>query len=262
MTDHDRENDATSAAQSNVGKAFEIIRSVTAGPERSATVAEIAARLSLPRPTANRIVGNLIKLGLLKRDGGGTRLIEGDRLVEIAGAALEGAALRGPRHDVLRQLVIDTRETANVGTLSGAELVYLDRVEAVWPLAFRLEVGSRVPAYCSAIGKLLLARMPERKRKSYLDAMTLTRRTDTTICDPAALGAELDHIHETGVAIDNQECFSGIIAIAVQVGTDHLKPPMGVALVAPSGRQTVENFYDFLPVMRDAAARLARCYEG
>lgn len=244
-----------------VGKAFEIIRAVVGGPDHSSTVAEIAAQLDLPRPTANRVISNLIKLGLLKRDGGSTRIIEGGRLVELAASVIEGSVQRGPRHEVLRQLVIDTRETANVGMLAGGQVRYLDRVEAAWPLALRLDVGSRVPIYCSAIGKLLLSRMAPAQQEKYLATLTLKRLTANTICDRDALRRELEQIREEGVAVDNEECFDGVIGMAVPVSPARGVPPIGLALVAPSARQTVERLRGLLPSVRDAADRLGRCFE-
>lgn len=257
------ENRPGTAAQNGSGtvaKAFQIIKHLTSSQRHSVTVSEIAEELSLPRPTANRLISNLIKLGILKRDGGSTRIIEGDELVQIAGRVLEGAASRGPRHEILRQLVIDTRETANVGTISAGQVVYLDRVEAIWPLAFRLDVGSRVPLHCSAIGKVLLSLMPPRQRRKYLDALPLPRRTENTICDSAALGAELDVVRKSGVAFDNEECFEGVIGIAVPIPVRQNQNGIGLALVAPSGRQTTEGLRDFLPKMEEAAANLAKCY--
>lgn len=243
-----------------VAKAFQIIRFVTSAPRHSATITEIAEELSLPRPTANRLISNLIKLGMLQREGGGTRIIEGDKLVNVAGAVLKGAASRGPRHEILRQLVIDTRETANLGTISGGQIVYLDRVEAIWPLALRLDVGSQVPIYCSAIGKLLLSRMPHSHRRKYLDTLPMLQRTENTILDHMALEQELDRIRDEGVSIDNEECFAGVIGIAVPIEGEQAHPTMGLALAAPSGRQTPERLRDFLPAMTEAAERLAKCY--
>jgi DNA-binding IclR family transcriptional regulator len=243
-----------------VAKAIEIVRVVTSAANHSSTVSEIAEQLSLPRPTANRLISNLIKLGMLKRDGGGRRIIEGDGLVDIAGAALEGAASRGPRHEVLRQLVLDTRETANVGAVSNGQIIYLDRVEAVWPLAFRLDVGSYVPIHCSAIGKILLSRMSLPQRQRYIDALPLRARTDKTICDPTHLQRQLDHICETGVALDDEECFVGVVGIAVAVEVAQPMLLMGLALVAPSGRQSVDRMMEFVPAMKAAARKLAICY--
>lgn len=245
-----------------VAKAIEIIQAVTAAPRHHSTVTEIAERLAMPRPTANRLISNLIKLGMLKRDDGGTRIVEGDGLVELAGNVLAGASSRGPRHEVLRQLVMDLRETANVGTISNGQIIYVDRVEAVWPLAFRLDVGSHVPLHCSAIGKLLLSRMSDSQRRKYVDTLPLQRRTENTICDPEQLVRALDRIRESGVSVDDEECFNGVVGIAVPIGDGRLIPPMGLGLAAPSSRQTAERLAEFVPAMRIAAARLAKCYHG
>ena len=121
-------------------------------------------------------------------------------------------------------------------------------------------MGSRVPLHCSAIGKVLLSNMPQAQRRKYLDAMTLSRRTDNTICARDALEAELDNIRDTGVAFDNEECFEGVIGIAVPVLFKQNQHSMGLALVAPSARQTLEGLRDFLPAMKTAAANLAKCY--
>src|SRR3546814_7940826 len=91
---------------------------------------------------------------LLKREPGGRRLIEGDRLVQLALKVLEAAAKRAPRHAILKSLSDAVGETCNLGVLAGHEMVYLDRVEAQWPLGLRFEPGSRVPLHCTAIGKM------------------------------------------------------------------------------------------------------------
>lgn len=243
-----------------IAKAFQILGYVTSSPRHAVTVSEVAEELSLPRPTANRLISNMIKLGMLKREIGSTRIIEGDELVNISGNVLKGAASRGPRHEILRQLVIDTRETANVGAISAGQVVYLDRVEAIWPLAFRLDAGSRVPLHCSAIGKMLLSATPRAQLTKYLEAMPLSRRTQNTICDRDALEAELRTISENGVAFDNEECFEGVIGIAIPIPFKQTLHTMGLALVAPSARQTPDGLRGFLPAMEDAAAKLARCY--
>lgn len=243
-----------------VAKAFQILRYMTSSPRHAVTVSEVAEELSLPRPTANRLISNMIKLGLLKREIGSSRIIEGEGLLEIAGDVLEAAASRGPRHEILRQLVIDTRETANVGAISAGQVVYLDRVEAIWPLAFRLDAGSRVPLHCSAIGKVLLASMPKSQVGKYLDALPLSARTANTICDRGRLAAELEAIGETGVAMDNEECFEGVIGIAIPIPFRQTLHMMGLALVAPSARQTAAGLRDFLPAMQEAAGNLAKCY--
>ena len=247
-------------ATGTVAKAMQILTLVTAPPRHFSTVTEIAEELAIPRPTATRLVNNLIKLGMLKREGGGKKIIEGDDLVGLASAALTGSASRGPRHEILHELVLATRETANIGTLVNGQVVYLDRVEALWPLAFRLEVGSRVPLYCSALGKLVLAMMPEVQLAKYLETVALRPLTQNTIQTRDALAKEIAQIRKDGISVDREECFEGVIGIAVPVIA--APPTIGLALVAPSSRQTPEGLRQLVPLMQDAAERLAKCYSS
>src|SRR3546814_12058924 len=88
-------------------------------------------------------------------------------------------------------------------------MVYLDRVEAQWPLGLRFEPGSRVPLHCTAIGKMFLSHMPEQQRREFVGTIPLRRSTDTTITAPEALLVELRRIQEAGIATDTPEFMSG-----------------------------------------------------
>ncbi|MBZ8134365.1 IclR family transcriptional regulator [Afifella sp. IM 167] len=244
-----------------LAKVFDVLSLATADPDRSLGVAEIAESLNIPRPSANRIVSNLIKLGLLQREVGTGRLIEGERLTGLAMATMRGAAQRGARREVLQQLAAATRETCNVGMINSGRVVYLDRVEASWPLALRLEAGSQVPVYCSAIGKLLLSRLPGHQRERLLRAMPLERHTPRTICDLDPLLEELDRIARERVAFDNEECFKGVLGVAVPIEVESPSAVLALGIAAPSARVTLDELKSHLPLMQEAAARLAQSYE-
>lgn len=256
----DGDPSARDAGNGPVGKVFDILGLVVASPGHSTTTAEIAEALSIPRPTVNRLVGNLVKLGLLKRDITTRRLIEGDRLIALAHGAFQGAARRCQSHEILKQVVIETRETCNLGLLHGGRVTYLDRVEAAWPLALRLDVGSEVPLYCSALGKLFLSRMPPKLRARHLAGWKLEKMADNTITDPDALQRNLDEIAQSGVSCDYEECFRGVVGFAVAVETGPGLPVLGLSMAAPSARVTIDDLLHHLPVMRQAAAQLGRCF--
>ena len=87
------------------------------------------------------------------------------------------------------QLVADLGESINLTALSGADVIYLDRVESAFPLRMELRPGTRVPIHCSASGKLFLAHLSPARRAAILDGLPLTRHTATTLTDRAALEA-------------------------------------------------------------------------
>src|SRR5687768_5513809 len=116
-----------------VPKALRVLEAIAAR-KRPLSIAEIAAALDLPQPTAHRIVGTLEKLGFLGREPGRRRVVEGDRLVRLGLDALHVAAGSSARHAILASLARKTGESCNLGVVSNGEVVYIDRVESQWPL--------------------------------------------------------------------------------------------------------------------------------
>ncbi|WP_159694068.1 IclR family transcriptional regulator, partial [Cognatazoarcus halotolerans] len=113
----------------------------------------------LPKPTLHRMLQQLESAGMLQRDADGRHYSTGVRLRRMAENLLLNNTVHGARHAVLRQLVEEVGESCNITALSGSEVLYLDRVETPAPLRFYLHPGSRVPAHCSASGKLFLGQM-------------------------------------------------------------------------------------------------------
>lgn len=241
-----------------VPKALRVLEVVSAR-RRPLAIAEIAAALELPQPTAHRIVGVLEKLGFLGREPGRRRVIEGQRLVSLGLSALQAAAGSSSRHAVLAALARKTGESCNLGVMAGGNVVYVDRVESQWPLGLRFEPGSRVPLHCTAIGKLLLAQLPEAALEAQLASAPLTRYTATTIIDARRLKAELERIRRQGYSTDNQEFMSGVVCIAVPVsGPRNGGACAGLAISAAEARLTLAGVKRFLPDLQAAAAKLAR----
>ena len=150
-------------------------------------------------------------------------------------------------------------ESCNLTALSGAEVVYLDRVEAAFPLRLELRPGTRVPAHCSASGKLFLAWMAARQRRALLDGLTLTRYTAHTLTERKALESELDAIRRDGYSVDAEEFVEGLVCVAVPVfAPGHRKVRCALALQAPAARMTLVQARLQLPRLQVAAQALAR----
>lgn len=224
------------------------------------SAAQITEELNLPRPTTNRIIGNLVRMNFLKRDPLQRQLIEGDRLLNLALAVIARATQRGPRHEILRELSRRTEETCNVGAIAGGRVRYIDRVEAHWPLSLRLEPGSEIPLYCTALGKLLLSHLPLAQREKYLKTLDLARHTAHTITDLAELETELNNIATAGFSLDDQEYLPGVLGLAVPVLNQDGFPILGLAIAAPSARVTLKDLQAHLPLLQEFAGKLALCY--
>ena len=227
---------------------------------RPMSLAQMADRLDLPKPTVHRLASRLETEGLLAREPSGKQFTIGPRLNTLAIDTLTASAQRAPRHAVLQALAEDTGETCNLGILDGNQVVYLDRVETHWPLRLQLSVGSHVPLHCSAMGKLFLSQMTKRAREKIYAAGPLQRFTEQTLTDPQALEKELQQIRAEGVAVNDQEYMVGLVGLAVPVPDPEREGRFAAALAihAPQPRLDAEKIRGCVPVLRNAAERLSQ----
>ncbi|MER6671309.1 IclR family transcriptional regulator [Amycolatopsis japonica] len=209
----------------------------------------------LPKPTLHRMLQQLEGAGLLIRQADGRHYGTGHRLRRLAENLLLNATHHGARHAVLRHLVDELGESCNVTTLSGNEIVYLDRVETPEPLRFYLRPGSRVPIHCSASGKMILAQMSPSQRRKLLAHAPLKRYTDKTITDLDALEAEFTRIRRDGFALDDEEFLPGLVCVAVLVPG---RANLCVAVQAPVMRLTPDKALQTLPALQRAAEAISR----
>jgi DNA-binding IclR family transcriptional regulator len=221
---------------------------------------QIAARTGIPKPTVHRLIRSLVAARVLLREAHAKSYSVGHRLSELALGALTNSSLRGVRHAVLQGLVERIGETCNITTLDGNEIVYIDRVEAGWPLRLHLQPGSRVPIHCTSSGKLFLSRMPTPQRRRLVFGAPLKRYTAKTITDPERLEAELKRIRKTKVSTDDEGFLSGLISVAIPVFDAHRRMIATVAVHAPSARMSLRAALGHVPLLRQAAADLGRVY--
>jgi DNA-binding IclR family transcriptional regulator len=136
-------------------------------------------------------------------------------------------------------------------------VVYLDRVETHWPLRMHLSRGSRVPAHCTATGKLLLSLLPEPQMEELVRAAPLRRYSERTITNPDKLIAELARIRAEGIGIDNEEFAAGMVAVAVPVLDRNHRAVAALAVHAPVVRLSLKAARRHVPALRKAAAALS-----
>ena len=217
------------------------------------TLQAIVDETGLPKPTMHRMLQQLEGAGILQREGNGRHYGTGQRLMRLAENVLLNTTTHGARHAVLRQLVDEVGESCNITAFSGSEVLYLDRVETAAPLRFYLHPGSRVPAHCSATGKLFLSQMTPSQRRRLLDAVSLEKFTSNTHTSFDALEQEIEQVRSQGYAFDNEEFLPGLLCLGVLVPSQQGHSNMGLALQAPLMRFSRERALSFLPTLRRAA---------
>lgn len=240
-------------------RAFGLLEHVAAG-DGPVTLQELTADARLPQPTVYRLLGMLESAGLVTREPGGRRISAGPRLLRFALDVQLSAAVRAPRHAILKRLADELGETVNLTMLDGSEVVYLDRVETEWPLRMTLQPGSHVPLHCTASGKLLLALLPPARRRRLIAELSLPRFTEQTITDVKALDVELASIRRQRRATDNEEYLVGLVCVAVPVPAHDGRTVASVAVHAPVARMTLDRALAHVPALERAAEALGATF--
>jgi IclR family pca regulon transcriptional regulator len=212
-------------------------------------IADIADDLGMSRSTTHRYVITLVALGYLEQ-GASRKYRLGLRVTDLGMSALNSTGLREHAHPYLEELRQRTSYTTSLGVLDGTDVLFVDRVRSfrrgVDETGLDLHTGSRVPAYCTSMGKLLLANLPESEQRDLITHVKLTKRGPNTITGKRALLDELDEIQSAGFAVDDQELAPEIYAIAVPVRNEARDVVAAVGLAAHSSMISLEELVDAL----------------
>ncbi len=251
-----------SSTQSNAAaiRAFRIIEIISEARE-PLSLAQIVERIDLPKQTVHRLLKQLEGAWIVTRSSPERHYECSSRVRKMAVNMLMAVGPAAARHAILHQLADAVQETCNLAMSTGDDIVYLDRVEANWPLNTSLSPGSRVPYHCTASGKLLLSFLPKQQRERLLSKLPLRGSTDQTITNLDTLRQELAEIRKKRLSFNNGEFMQGMIAIAVPVMLDSTRACATVAIQSPANRTSVESLQEFLPQLRHAASEIAKTFK-
>lgn len=237
-------------------KAFGVLE-VLVQMGRPVTLSELMQATELPKPSLHRTLALFEEAGLLSREPGGRTYTAGQRLSRFGLDILRGDAASAERRIILRRVVAEIGESCNLAVMHRGDLIYLDRIEAEWPLRLQLPVGgAALRPHCCASGKLLLAHRSPSDRDKLLARMSLERFTDRTITDMHVLRSELDHILQTGYAVDNEEYVLGVACVAVPVADTRGEVVAALAVQGATARLPLMRAIEFVPRLREAASQI------
>jgi IclR family pca regulon transcriptional regulator len=212
-------------------------------------IADLAEDLGMSRSTTHRYVITLVALGYLEQ-GASRKYRLGLRVTDLGMSALNSTGLREHAHLYLEQLRQQTSYTTNLSVLDGTDVLFVDRVRSLRRAQSMIDAGlhpgSRLPAHCTSMGKLLLANLPAAKQRELIAQMKLTKRGPNTITSKRALRDELDHIALADVAVADEELATGLYAIAASVRNEAREVVAAVNLVAHSSMISLEDLVDAL----------------
>ena len=220
------------------------------------TATEINEHLGLPKQTVHRLCSTLENAGILEREGRTRRLRPARRARVLAAGVLAASNGQIARHQILRRVSDASGETVNLVVQQDTGMFYLDRIETDWPFRVQLPVGTNVPFHCTASGKTFMASLPKSARETFVSNLKLDRHSANTITDPQKLLEQLAEIRRLGYALDDQEFFDDMVAIAVPVRDGAGRFLAALAIHGPIQRFTLDNAIARRDLLVDAAGRL------
>ncbi len=216
------------------------------------TVTELAATTGLTRATARRFLITLIELGYVESDGRIFRLTP--RVLELGYSFLSGLRFPDVALPHLERLVAEVDEGSEASVLDGDHIVYVARVPSSAVMTLAINVGARMPAHATSMGKVLLAALPDAELDAYLAAAELRSILPRTLTDPKELRAQLERVREQGYAIVDQELEEGLVAIAAPVRGRDGRVIAAINLSSNVMRRTLDSLRGELlePLLRTA----------
>ena len=218
----------------------------------------VSEALELPKPTVHRLLKTAEDEGLLQRDVDGRSFGPGPRMRRLAGNTLSSRRMRTERLMIMRALSETVGETINLAAVGRFGMVYIDRVETLWPLRIQLPVGTEVPFHCTASGKMYLSTLTSAQLEKHLSVAALEPRTGHTIVDPEALMQELSMVRAQGYALDREEFMDDMIALAVPILAVNGRLMTTLSFHAPTQRLDIDKALGFLAPLRQAAQDLSQ----
>ena len=231
-------------------------------PERpTLSVSDISEALGMTRSTAHRYASTLVALRYLQQDEQ-RRYELAARVSDLGRSALSATPLRAEARLELERLRSDTGCTVRLAVLDGTAILYVDRLPShhttLYDVKLPIGAGSRLPAYCTAMGKLLLAHLPEAKQREAIEQVEPSNRGLSAITAKQTLRAELEQIRAADVAFDDEDLAAGLRSIAAPVRNEAREVVAAASLAAHNSTISLAELVDALtPRLVSSADRIS-----
>ena len=220
--------------------------------------AELSKKLGLNKSTITRLLCSLQKAGFLEKDAKTGEYGLTDRVFRIGTVYISQVDFHKEAMPVLSDLASSCEETVHLAVLHEFEVFYLDKVDSPQSIGMRSRVGASAPAYCTALGKVLLAHLNDVDLESLLRSIELKPFTDNTITDPARLMVHLRDIRHRGYAIDNAEHQAEVKCVAAPVHSAEGKTVASISISGPIFRMTPERIEnDLIAAVTETAHKIS-----
>lgn len=237
-------------------RGLEVIRSFSAQAPRQ-TLSEVAERSGLTRAGARRILLTLQTLGYVSSDGRHFSLTP--RILDLGFAYLSSMPIWNLAEPVMEELARQVMESCSAAVLEGTDIVYVLRVPTRKIMSITLGAGSRLPAYCTSMGRVLLAGLPEEEALACLQASTLAPLTRHTVTNLETLRQKIAQARRQGWCLVNQELEEGLVSMAAPIQDRLGRTVAALNISGQVNRTGAKSMQDnMLPALLSAAQAISR----
>jgi IclR family pca regulon transcriptional regulator len=220
------------------------------------TISQVSTTTGLSRAAVRRCLYTLSKLGFAGSDDNRHFFLR-PRILALGHSYISSMPLATAAQPVLEHISHLLHESCSIATLDGVEIVYIARANVTRIMSIDLGVGSRLPAFCTSMGRAILANLPPEELESVLARIEFKRYTERTITNPAKLTQALRQIRRDGYSIIDQELEHGLRSMAVPIQNPSGKVVAALNIGAHAQRVSIQEMQTkFLPHLRAAAQEL------
>lgn len=237
-------------------RGLQVVRSFSAQAPRQ-TLSEVAQQTGLTRAGARRILLTLQTLGYVESDGKWFRLTP--RILDLGFAYLSSMPIWDLAEPAVEALVDRVKESSSVAVLDGAEIVYVMRVPTHKIMKISLGIGSRLPAFCTSMGRVLLSGLEDSEVIRLLEVEPQPALTRHTVTDPSELLKRIQQVRKQGWCVVNQELEEGLISVAAPLYGANTKMVAAINLGGQANRTDMRAVQEqLLPPLLEAAQTISR----
>lgn len=217
------------------------------------TMSQISEKIGINKSTVHRLLSTLERKRFVERDPSSGAYRPGLRLLQISSLAMEHNNIRRLAAPFLQDLCKQYRENVNLALLDGSDVIYLDVIEGSQRVKLAAIPGQRLPAFCTASGKAILAFLPDDEVKRVLER-GMPKYTQATQTSSEKFFEDMAEVRERGFAISEQEFEDGINAVAVPIRD---QPIASISIAGPAYRLSRERMMELGPVLLATAKNIA-----
>ena len=240
----------------SVSRALEILKLFESSSELS--LSEISERMGLSNSTVYGLVNTLVTKDFLEQSRTTKQYKLGIKNFELGNCFEKRLDITKVLRPYLENLIEKYRETIHVARHHNGEVVYIDKVEVSDFSIISSQIGQRAPMYCTGVGKVQLAHLPEEYLDQYVFSREMKKYTENTITDKKSLLLELKEIRRKGYGFDIEEIEIGLKCVAVPILGKGGHPIVGISISAPTARMTGERLIEITNGLLEISKKVSK----